>query len=72
MLSQKQNTLCAECHELADESFTRLHAGVDAAVMNCVTCHNPHTSKDPKYFKSVVHAPFAARSCDACHVVGKE
>jgi hypothetical protein len=37
--------------------------------MNCVGCHSPHTSKDPKLFKEQVHAPFAGRSCEECHVV---
>jgi hypothetical protein len=37
--------------------------------MNCVICHNPHASKDAKFFRANQHAPFAARTCDACHLV---
>jgi hypothetical protein len=39
--------------------------------MNCVKCHDPHASKDPALFRSNLHAPFAARSCEECHVVGR-
>jgi hypothetical protein len=37
--------------------------------MDCRNCHNPHGSEDPKYFKDEVHAPFAGRSCEDCHIV---
>jgi Zn-finger protein len=44
---------------------------IDAAVIDCRNCHNPHASKDPQYFKDEVHSPFAGRSCDDCHIVEK-
>ena len=47
------------------------HIYIDASVMNCRSCHDPHASKDPKFFKENVHAPFAGRSCDDCHIVNK-
>jgi hypothetical protein len=37
--------------------------------MDCVSCHDPHASKDPKLFRAEAHAPFAARACEECHVV---
>jgi hypothetical protein len=37
--------------------------------MNCVSCHEPHASKDPKLFKPQVHAPFESGACEECHVV---
>ncbi len=40
--------------------------------MDCVSCHDPHYSKDPKFFKARQHAPFAGRQCDACHAVPKK
>jgi predicted CXXCH cytochrome family protein len=61
--------LCGECHETDSDSFRKAHIGISAEVMNCNRCHNPHASKDPKLFKDVMHAPFAARSCDPCHIV---
>ena len=36
-----------------------------------MSCHDPHASKDPKFFKASVHPPFAARDCGTCHVVSK-
>jgi hypothetical protein len=39
--------------------------------MNCRSCHDPHSSTDPKFFKSHIHPPFAGRSCDECHIVTK-
>ena len=71
LLLKPQQELCAECHETGEQAFRDRHAGIAAEAMNCVNCHNPHASKDPKYFKDVMHAPFAARSCEPCHVAGQ-
>ena len=65
-------SLCAECHDSTAESFKTAHLSIAAEVMNCVSCHDPHASKDPKYFKPTMHAPFASRGCDACHIVEKQ
>jgi hypothetical protein len=40
--------------------------------MSCISCHDPHSSKDPKFFKEVGHAPFTARNCDSCHAAPKK
>jgi hypothetical protein len=40
--------------------------------MDCRSCHDPHASKDPKYFKEKMHPPFVSRSCEACHIVEQE
>ena len=69
LLNEPQHQLCAQCHETDDDSFKKAHIGIKAEVMNCVQCHNPHASKDPQFFKDVMHAPFAARTCEPCHVV---
>jgi predicted CXXCH cytochrome family protein len=69
LLAQRQQTLCAGCHDVKEAAFSTAHLGIDASVMNCVRCHDPHGSKDPKLFKPELHAPFAARSCEECHVV---
>jgi hypothetical protein len=37
-------------------------------VMQCQSCHDPHASKDPKFFKSTIHPPFASRGCEECHI----
>ena len=72
LLTMPLQTLCSECHEPDAESFKKAHISIAASAMDCMSCHDPHSSKDPKYFKPTMHAPFAARSCDECHIVGKE
>ncbi len=69
MLVRPIGTLCGECHNVESESFADAHLEIDPKVMNCMTCHAPHSSKDPKLFLDKGHAPFAARSCDVCHMV---
>jgi predicted CXXCH cytochrome family protein len=71
LLTQRQQALCAGCHDVKEAPFTKAHLGIDPSAMNCVRCHDPHASKDPKLFKPEVHAPFASRSCEECHVVNR-
>ena len=71
LLAKPVQTLCSECHNVKEASFGKAHFQIDPAVMNCVTCHTPHASKDPKFFKEKVHAPFAGRSCEDCHLPAK-
>jgi predicted CXXCH cytochrome family protein len=68
LLSQSIPALCSDCHDLKGKEFAKDHMNINAAAMNCRTCHDPHGSKDPKLFKDVEHPPFAARSCDDCHI----
>jgi predicted CXXCH cytochrome family protein len=72
LMAQPMDKMCGECHDLKGASFSRAHIGIDPAAMNCMHCHSPHASKDPKLFKDIIHPPFAARSCDECHVVEKQ
>ena len=51
--------------------FSKAHLGVDPGSIDCVSCHSPHSSKDPAMFRRTVHPPFAARQCDACHLPEK-
>jgi hypothetical protein len=69
LLDRPQQQVCADCHDVAGAAFSKAHLGIDPAVMNCVKCHDPHASADPKLFRAHVHAPFASRSCEECHVV---
>jgi predicted CXXCH cytochrome family protein len=70
LLDQPLQALCGECHDLKGAPFTKAHLGISPTAMSCTSCHDPHTSKDPKFFKENVHPPFAARSCDECHITG--
>jgi predicted CXXCH cytochrome family protein len=69
LLTDAVPSLCVQCHAATASSFRKAHINIDAAVMDCTSCHDPHASKDPKLFKKIVHAPFAGRSCDECHIV---
>jgi predicted CXXCH cytochrome family protein len=70
LADQVTGEMCAQCHDVADKAFVAGHLGIDPKRIECTSCHTPHASKDPKLFKKVVHAPFAGRSCDACHTAG--
>jgi predicted CXXCH cytochrome family protein len=71
LLAAKVTTTCEQCHEATKAPFVKAHLGIEASVMNCMSCHDPHASKDPKFFKDSIHAPFAARACEECHTVAK-
>jgi hypothetical protein len=71
LLAEPIHQLCGVCHNLKDEAFNKAHINIDASVIDCRTCHDPHASKDPKFFKDNMHPPFAGRTCDDCHVVKK-
>jgi hypothetical protein len=70
-MSQPIQSLCGECHDFKSTTFGKAHINIEAAVMNCKVCHDPHASKDAKFFKEVVHPPFAGGSCEDCHIVAK-
>ena len=64
--------LCGQCHDTKEAAFGKAHIGIDPKAIQCMSCHDPHASKDPKFFKASVHPPFAARDCDTCHVAPKK
>jgi predicted CXXCH cytochrome family protein len=72
LLAQNVQALCGECHDLKNAAFAKSHISIKAALMDCRKCHDPHASKDPKLFKDVIHPPFAARSCEDCHIIGEK
>jgi predicted CXXCH cytochrome family protein len=61
--------VCEQCHSPTEKAFVSAHLGIDARKVACASCHDPHSSKDPKMFKKVGHPPFVARQCDGCHTV---
>jgi predicted CXXCH cytochrome family protein len=72
LIDQTIQELCAECHDAEEDSFQESHIHIEAAVMNCVSCHAPHASKDKKFFKASMHSPFVKRNCDECHEVRQQ
>ena len=61
--------LCGKCHDYKTNSFQTAHLGIDAGLMDCSKCHDAHTSTDPKFFKAVIHKPFADKTCKDCHII---
>jgi predicted CXXCH cytochrome family protein len=68
LMAQAIQPMCLECHNPQKGNFATAHLNIDASVMNCRACHDPHASKDPMFFKAGVHAPFASRACEECHI----
>jgi len=69
LMVQPIQPLCGKCHDYKTNSFQTAHLGIDASQMDCSKCHDPHTSTDPKFFKAVVHKPFADKTCKDCHII---
>ncbi|HUK66598.1 MAG TPA: cytochrome c3 family protein, partial [Anaeromyxobacteraceae bacterium] len=67
LTSEPRSELCGQCHD-ENKEFSAAHLGIGAKNMDCTSCHDPHASDDPKFFKSMEHAPFATRACDSCHL----
>ena len=44
-------------------AFGDAHLQIDPARIRCERCHDAHASKEPHFFKSNAHAPFAMKSC---------
>ena len=68
LMTKPVRTLCAECHNLGTEAFSAAHLDIDSARIRCERCHDAHASKEPGFFKGNVHAPFAMKSCQDCHL----
>jgi predicted CXXCH cytochrome family protein len=66
LLRARTGELCATCHDAA--GLQASHGGQITASVSCVRCHSPHGSAHRKMLAgTVVHAPFADKSCAACH-----
>lgn len=63
--------LCAGCHTI-DDALNAKHEGYTITGADCLDCHNPHVSDQPKLVRSSLHPPFAEKSCDACHEKGAQ
>ncbi len=68
MSPDSQSGICADCHDLEDESFIDSHYGLTPGI--CTDCHNPHGSSEAKLIRPISHVPFAEGECDACHDQG--
>ena len=57
------------CHDTKSANFGKAHLEIDLSRSTCTSCHDPHVSRDKKLINAVVHKPFEARNCAACHEV---
>ncbi|MGO9123656.1 MAG: cytochrome c3 family protein [Terriglobales bacterium] len=64
--------LCIDCHDVKDASLIKAHGSQPFASANCVQCHNPHQSAEPKLMQKFTHPPFAGGACDTCHAPAKD
>jgi len=64
--------LCIECHDIKDASLQKAHQDQPFAGSNCLQCHNPHESAEPKLMQTFLHAPFDSKMCDSCHLPAKD
>jgi predicted CXXCH cytochrome family protein len=66
LLTAPAAELCATCHDTAD--LQEAHGGQLTARVDCRACHVPHGSANPHMLAgTTLHAPFADRTCEACH-----
>ncbi|MEW6413175.1 MAG: cytochrome c3 family protein [Candidatus Zixiibacteriota bacterium] len=63
--------LCVTCHDV-DDALTTAHDGYDITTADCLECHNPHISDQPKLVRNTLHPPFADNDCGSCHEIGPD
>jgi predicted CXXCH cytochrome family protein len=68
LTKQDVYSLCTGCHK-PDAHFSAVHKGYDLKGTNCTACHNPHGSQSKGLLMPLLHSPFAANNCQACHNV---
>ncbi len=64
--------LCLDCHDAKDDALIKAHQGQPFGTANCLQCHDPHQSAQPKLMAKFLHPPFADKSCDMCHAPAKD
>lgn len=64
--------MCLTCHT-ADDALSASHGGYNIANADCLNCHNPHVSGNPKLVRDHIHPPFEdPDGCGMCHETGAE
>jgi len=70
-LTKDAPALCIDCHDPKDAALAKAHQNQPIDTADCLTCHNPHQSAQPKLMAKFTHAPFAGGQCDTCHAPAK-
>jgi len=71
-LTKDAPALCTDCHDPKDAALAKAHQNQPIDTADCLTCHNPHQSAQPKLMAKFTHAPFAGGQCDTCHAPAKD
>ena len=71
-LTKATPALCLDCHDATAADLVKAHQGQPFGTANCIQCHNPHQSNQPKLMQKFTHAPFAGGQCDTCHKPAKD
>ena len=66
LIKEEPAALCGTCHAINDSLETK-HNNYNLKSANCVDCHNPHASPNPKLVRATSHSPFSEKMCDDCH-----
>jgi len=65
--------LCIDCHDVKDAALIKTHKDQPFATANCLQCHDPHQSAQPKLMAKFLHPPFADKGgCETCHAAPKD
>ena len=71
-LAKSTPALCLDCHDAKDADLQKAHQGQPFATANCVECHDPHQSSQPKLMARILHPPFEQKTCEICHATAKD
>lgn len=66
LLKASVQETCGSCHEV--DGLQKSHGGQLVPSVSCTNCHAPHGSANAGLLvAATAHAPFADKTCDACH-----
>jgi hypothetical protein len=59
--------MCVKCHSSDTDRTLKAHQMQIARIGKCLSCHEPHVTKEPGLLKPIKHEPFARKDCLECH-----
>jgi len=71
-LTKDAPALCKDCHDVEDPGLIKAHQEQPFGSADCLSCHDPHLSKQKHLLAKYTHPPFADLQCDTCHGPAKD
>jgi predicted CXXCH cytochrome family protein len=71
-LTKSPPALCLDCHDASSADLQKAHHDQPFGTANCIQCHDPHQSAQPKLMARFTHPPFADKQCEFCHAPAKD